>query len=102
SAKFYTDVFGWDSTTDEQFDYTIFESGNVPGAFPNVNENVKAGSVIVYLDSDNIEADLENIKKHGGTPVDQIHTVPGMGRYAQFTDPGGNLLALWQNDPQAQ
>lgn len=100
TAKFYSDLFGWEYTVDPQFDYAMFTSGNVGGGYPTVGEHMKAGTVIVYIGSDNLESDLENIKKHGGSPVGEIMPIPGMGRLVHFKDPNGNLLALWQSTPQ--
>lgn len=102
STAFYSKVFGWETSVDPTFDYHGFESGSVAGAFPQIGDSVKADSVIVYLESENIEADLEVIKANGGKPAGEIMPVPGMGRFVHFVDPAGALLALWQSDSSVQ
>ena len=42
-----------------------------------------------------LEESLDAIIKSGGQRLGSIETLPGMGRYAYFTDPEGNRLGLW-------
>jgi len=101
SADFYKNLFGWEINHMEEFDYTSFMTGNVPGALPKVTDINPEGSVIVYLGSPDLEADLAEIESHGGKKVGEITPVPGMGRYVHFTDPNGTRMALWQSDESA-
>ena len=101
SGKFYGDVFGWNiEHSGPPFNYTMFQSGNVPGGFPGVHEKMyEAGDVIVYISSDDLAADGKRIEAAGGkvlgTPVD----IPGMGSFQFFSDPSGARLALWKTAP---
>jgi hypothetical protein len=63
-AKFYAKIFGWKTQAmdDKGIPYTVWQSGNIRGGFPNVDDNNKPGDVIVYIDSDDIEADLKKIE----------------------------------------
>jgi predicted enzyme related to lactoylglutathione lyase len=95
-AKFYAEVFGWDfQHTTEPVPYTTFEGGNVGGGYPDVDGNRKPGDVIVYLDSDDIDADLKKIERLGGKTLMPKDAVGTMGWLAIFADPTGNMVGLW-------
>ncbi len=95
-AKFYADMFDWKfQHMTEPSPYTTFEAGNTGGGYPDVGENAKAGDVLVYVDSDDIEADLKKIERLGGKTVMPKTAVGTMGWFAIFADPTGNKLALW-------
>jgi uncharacterized protein len=99
AAKFYADMFGWEMQHMEQpAPYTLFKSGNVAGGFPDVDDTYKPGDVVIYVDSDNIEADLKRIAAAGGKALGAPMVVQGMGTFAFFADPTGNRLALWKAD----
>jgi len=44
----------------------------------------------------NIEATLAKIKAHGGTTAVPKTEIPGMGWFAIFNDPTGNMIGLYQ------
>lgn len=101
TANFYEGVFGWEHFTDDKFDYTMFraEPGR-GGGYVKAGENgINVGDVIVYFNSDDIDADAAKIEQLGGKVVQPKMAIPGNGYMLVFTDPTGNRLALWQNDP---
>ncbi len=101
SARFYHEVFGWDYEHEtEPVSYTTFQSGNVPGGFPSVSNDYKPGDVVVYIASDDLDADLEKITACGGHLIGHKVELPGMGWFAHFADPTGNRMALWQANGQ--
>lgn len=101
SAKFYADLFGWDfQHLGDPMNYTTFQAGNTGGGYPDIGENTKAGDVRIYIDSEDIEADLKKIEKAGGKAVYPKTEIPGFGWFAMFTDPAGNTLALWTSVPR--
>ncbi len=99
AAQFYKEVFGWKfEHHQEPVPYTTFQTGNVPGGFPDMSSDYKPGDVVVYIDSDDLDADLKQITAHGGHAIGPKLEVPGMGWFAFFADPSGNRLALWKAD----
>jgi predicted enzyme related to lactoylglutathione lyase len=102
AQEFYANLFGWEMDAIEDYDFYSFRAENTGGAFPAVGEEVKPGDVTVYIGSEDIEADLAAIEKAGGKRVGELMPVPGYGRLVHFSDPTGNVLALWQPDPPAQ
>ncbi len=66
SANFYADLFGWDfQHFGEPTNYTTFQAGNTNGGYPEIGDNYKSGDVIVYIASEDIEADLKRIEQAG-------------------------------------
>ncbi|HMM29688.1 MAG: VOC family protein [Chloroflexota bacterium] len=96
SARFYQDVFGWEFNHVEQpSPYTLVMAGNVGGGLPDVGEGYQPGDVVLYLDSDDIEADLKRIEAHGGKALSPCFPVGDFGEMAFFADPAGNRLAIY-------
>ena len=98
-ARFYQNVFGWDfqHLTDPS-PYTMGETGNKIGlGLPDLGNEYQPGNVIIYLDSDDIAADLRKIEAAGGKRLSEPFNVGEMGEMAFFSDPTGNRLALWKS-----
>jgi predicted enzyme related to lactoylglutathione lyase len=96
AGKFYQELFGWKIQPMPEMNYTMWEAGDGSGGgFPSVSDESPAGQVIVYIDSEDIDADLKTIEKLGGKVVHPKTEIPGMGWFALFSDPTGNVLALY-------
>ena len=96
ASKFYEYLFGWKMEHAAEFDYTMWADGSgYGGGFNKVSEETPAGQVIVYIHSDDIDADLKRVEELGGTVVQPKMEIPGTGWFGQFKDPTGNLLALY-------
>jgi predicted enzyme related to lactoylglutathione lyase len=97
AGKFYQDLFGWKIQPMPEMNYTMWEAGDGDeyGGFPQVSDDNPAGQVLVYIASDNIDADLKNVKKLGGKVLHEKSEIPGMGWFGIFEDPTGNVLALY-------
>lgn len=96
SGRFYHELFGWKITPIPQANYTVWESGaGSRGGFPALADGVQAGAVSVYVDSDDIDSDLERAKALGGEIVQPKVEIPGRGWYGFFRDPAGNVIGLF-------
>lgn len=101
SQAFYVSLFGWRIETDERFDYTMFEPEEGPGGgFVKLGEKTKPGDVIIYVDTDDIDATLRQAESLGGQVVQPKMEIPGEGWIAIFTDPCGNRIGLFQGSGQ--
>ncbi len=96
AAKFYADVFGWEMTDFLEVDYTAFASGeNAPGGgFNDVQESNPAGTTVVYIHTDDIEASVTKIEAGGGKMLSTTVDIPGVGTMQHFSDPTGNRMSL--------
>ena len=96
ASQFYGEIFGWNEFDPLPFGYTYFKTGNTTGGFPDLAlGSWKTDDVIIYLSSEDIDADLKAIEARGGKILIPKSEVPNMGWFAWFTDPTGNKLALF-------
>ena len=96
AAKFYETLFGWKMEHAAEFDYTMWSDGaGYGGGFNKVDDENPVGQVLVYIHSTDIDADLKQVKKLGGSVVREKTEIPGTGWFALFKDPTGNTLALY-------
>lgn len=97
SAQFFQNVFGWSFQHAQQpAPYTLIETGNIGGGLPDMQDFYQPGHVILYVDSDDIQADLKHIEAYGGKALSSPFPVGDFGEMAFFADPTGNRLALWR------
>ncbi len=96
AGRFYQELFGWKIQHVPEMNYTMWEDGSGSGGgFPQVSEDSPAGRVLVYIDSDDIEADLKKVEKLGGKVLHPKTEIPQTGWFGIFQDPTGNVLALY-------
>lgn len=95
AAKFYADMFGWEFQDIPEIRYTTFMTDSVGGGFMDLSEHFKPGDVLIYIASDDIEADLKRVEELGGKMVVSKQEIPDIGWFGVFTDPTGNLIALF-------
>ena len=108
AAKFYEEALGWQLSHDPTFDYWMFSAAGGPGGgFVGVGTDAAVGTlqyeigkVLVYLGSEDIDADLARVEARGGRTVLPRTDIPGVGWFAVFADPSGNHLGFFKsNDP---
>jgi hypothetical protein len=96
AAKFYQGLLGWKIQPVPEMNYTMWEAADGSGGgFPEVSADNPAGQVLVYIDSDDIEADLNKVEKLGGKVLYRKTEIPGTGWFGMFKDPTGNVLGLY-------
>jgi predicted enzyme related to lactoylglutathione lyase len=101
SAAFYADVFGWTMRRrgdgSQAFDDT---TGAVSGAFVVGRSSWATPGLLFYIMVDSVAAACRLVEAKGGTVVQQIGgDAPEIT--ARFRDPGGNVIGLYQEPPQA-
>ncbi|WP_035347577.1 VOC family protein [Edaphobacter aggregans] len=99
SAEFYSRVFGW--TIRQRGDgATAFDdtTGQVSGAWVTGRPPQSPG-LVVYVMVEDAEAVVKKIEAAGGEIVQPIGGDPGEIT-ARFRDPGGNVMAIYQEPPQ--
>lgn len=96
ASKFYEDVFGWKMIHNEEFNYTMWADGaDTGGGFIHLDDENSGGKILVYIASDDIEADLKQVTASGGTVIKGKTEIPSTGWFAVFQDPSGNRLAIY-------
>jgi predicted enzyme related to lactoylglutathione lyase len=102
AGKFYQELLGWKIQHDPQLNYSMWEAGDGSGGgFPEVSDEAPAGHVLIYIHSDDIDADLKKVEQLGGSVVHPKTEIPNMGWFGLFKDPTGNVLGLYTSmNPQ--
>jgi predicted enzyme related to lactoylglutathione lyase len=96
AGEFYQKLFGWKMQHVPEFDYTMWEDGSgFGGGFNKVSDESPVGRVLVYIDSEDIEADLKKVVQLGGKVLHEKTEIPQTGWFGVFQDPTGNVLALY-------
>jgi len=95
SGAFYEKLFGWHITTDEAMNYTMFDAHDGPGG--GFTDQMKPGEVLIHINSDDIDADLQQAKTLGATIVTEKTEIPGIGWWGVFKDPTGNSIAVFKS-----
>jgi predicted enzyme related to lactoylglutathione lyase len=98
ASKFYADLFGWKIQAVPEFNYYMFEAEGGPGGgFTTLGGQMgyKPGELLVYVETDNIEASLAQVEALGGKTLTPRMEIPGQGWFAFFADPTGNRVALY-------
>jgi len=110
AKTFYGSVFGWDIVTMPMgggVDYTGVTTTPVdeqtmlpktPGAINGalVERDQSNPATVVTIDVDAIDEALQQIEAAGGSTVTPRTAIPGMGAFAYFKDPEGNVVGLWE------
>ena len=102
ASKFYAELFGWEIQPMPEMNYATFSPGKeeVGGGFNPVSEENPAGTVLVYIDTEDIEASLAKAESLGGKTLVPKTEIPGMGWFAVFSDLTGNSIGLYTGMPQ--
>ena len=101
TKSFYSKLCGW-GVEEVPFapdqTYVTFKTGNVDAALSTMDEHNQAGDVLIYFQSDDLDADMAQVKALGGTVILPRQDIPGFGSLGIFHDPMGNRVAFWQSD----
>jgi predicted enzyme related to lactoylglutathione lyase len=108
AKEFYRSSFGWDLTTMQmgEGEYTMAgttpvgedqrptEPGAINGGLTQRTADIPAPVITISVDS--IDATLKDVESGGGSTVQPRTAIPGMGAFAYFKDPEGNVMGLWE------
>ena len=106
AKTFYSEVFGWEPT-DVDMDngtYTTFQkNGEWTAGMFEIKEEWGSVSPIwtLYFQVADAVATVEKIKELGGRVLMGPDSAPGVGTFAQATDPSGAVFAVLQPEQQA-
>jgi len=105
AKTFYETIFDWKVdlwedegamalTTAVDKDQQPTELGGINGGF--YKRKSKADSPSFGVQTDSIDTCLKTIEKAGGKIVTPKHSIGEWGFMADFADPEGNVIALWE------
>lgn len=101
TAKWYGEQFGWTIQEWPQYNYTTarWNDGAPGGGFGQAGEGFPAGTVVIYIESDDVQADLDRVIAAGATLVSPPMDLPGVGTMGFFRDPAGQVTGLLKPQP---
>jgi predicted enzyme related to lactoylglutathione lyase len=112
AKAFYGSIFGWQLQTMSMGDgdYTIAMTTPVddktqmptePGAINGgmMQRSDTTPSPVITIEVEEIDQALKEIDSAGGSTVTPRTPIPGMGAFAYFKDPDGNVMGLWETSP---
>lgn len=106
AKEWYTKLFGW-TMQDMGKDYAVWNpsggqsAGGAGGGLYVVKKMAAKSPVRAYIEVEDIDAKLAEIKKARGRVLVKKTEVPTFGWWAAFKDPQGAELYLWQSMPRS-
>jgi len=95
SGMFYSKLFGWHISQMPELNYATFDThAGVGGGLNPVSTRYPAGTVTVYIATDDIEATLAKAEELGAKTLVPKTEIPSVGWYAFFSDPSDNMIGL--------
>ncbi len=113
AAKFYREMFGWKIDKWENpngIEYWMVETVPTDEKGMPVRRGVNGGMMprmypqqqpVNYIAVENVDEAVARAEKLGAKVMMGKTPVPGMGWFAQLTDPEGNIVAVWETDMSA-
>jgi len=117
AAKFYRELFGWEiskweGSADQRDGFEYWMVRTVPTdeqgmpSRPGVNGGLMrrmypAQAPVNYILVESVDDYVRRAEELGAKLMMGKTPVPGMGWFAQLTDPEGNVLAIWETDSHA-
>jgi uncharacterized protein len=99
-ASFYAKIFGWKIDHRPEMNYRIVETGSEMGINGGILKPERPepwpGNTLLYIAVDDLSAYREKVEAAGGKIHVKEQKVPGMGKFALFTDPDGRMMGLWK------
>ena len=97
SKAFYGEVFGWKFQEFPELNYFMWKAPNDPaGGLMKVMEG-RPPQVLNYILSRDIDVTSRQIAASGGVIIQPKMEIPGQGWWALFREPGGTMMALYEN-----
>ena len=100
TKRFFNTVFGWKIQDIPEMNYSMFQASGAPhGGFTPPQAGMPAGTLNHILSND-IVATARKIEQNGGAILVPKTEIPKIGWFAVFREPGGAVLALYQDMPK--
>jgi predicted enzyme related to lactoylglutathione lyase len=107
AKKFYETIFNWEiKPVPGPMEYYDIITKDEKGDLGLVGGMGKRGApdqkITNYIGVDSVDEFVEKVIANGGRIIMPKTTIPGFGYLATFLDTEGNVMGLWETDPNAQ
>jgi uncharacterized protein len=113
AAEFYRELFGWEinrweGSGDQGFEYWMVKTVPTDSEGHPSRQGVNGGLMrrmypgqppVNYILVESVDEFVPKAERLGAKVMMEKTPVPGMGWFAQLTDPEGNVIAIWEADP---
>jgi predicted enzyme related to lactoylglutathione lyase len=101
--QFYAELFDWKIDANNPMNYGAVETGEEGGINGGIfqAQGDMPAYLTIYAQVDDLQAYLDKAVSLGATAVVPPTPIPGMGGFALFTDPEGNLMGIFREDASA-
>jgi predicted enzyme related to lactoylglutathione lyase len=80
--------------------YSTFKARDgVASGFNSVTDQNPAGTVTVYIQTDNLTKSLREVERGGAKMLVPETEIPNTGIYGLFLDPQGKMVGLYRANP---
>ena len=96
TQQFFRELFEW--KTEAAGPAAIISTGSEEGIAGHITElgHEPHNYVTIYVQVNDIQEYLDKAESLGGKTAIPPNEVPGMGHFAWFSDPDGNIIGLWK------
>ncbi len=97
-SEFYQKLFDWqvDFNAFPNYGLTSAGEGGIGGGFMQPQPGpIPKNQVTFYVKVENLQAAVDKAKGLGAEVVAPPTPIPGVGAFALFKDPDGNVMGLW-------
>lgn len=110
AVAFYERVFGWRFQHVPAIDYWMIATGDGPGIDggllrrrgPAPTQGQAVNAFVCTLGVDNVDASVAAALEAGATMAVPKMAIPNVGHVAYVVDTEGNILGIYQDDPNAR
>lgn len=98
TQRFYASLFDWEVDTKsmgEEYGLVKAGEGGIGGGLMAAPHGQPF--LTLYVQVDDLQAYLDKAESLGGKAMVQPTEIPGMGAWAMFQDPDGNMVGLYQH-----
>jgi uncharacterized protein len=98
ASRFYAEFFGWQMHPLPSMEYIRFQAPNgMTGGFVGLGGSMqhKVGELLVYMESEDIDGDLQKAEQLGGKVIIPKTEIPNTGSFGVLEDPAGNRIGLF-------
>ena len=95
ARKFYTELFDWKVDSNNPMNYGLTKTGGLNGGLFEVKPGIP-NYLTFYVQVEDIDASLKKAEQLGGKTIVPKTPVPGIGTFAMFADPDGNVVGVFK------
>lgn len=94
--RFYTELFDWKVDAQNFGGYHLVETEDDTGIGGGIMQTREGAPpyLTIYVEVEDLDATLARAEALGGRPVVPPTPIPGVGAFAMFQDPDGNVIGL--------